>query len=89
MHDLNPIKLCRIKFQEDYEQKMIVNSKILEIFVDYIESDGFRRDFWIGKVRRLGLNQALAEFEECKSLTIKTYQSNYIHASNVENKFEV
>ena len=68
---------------------MTVNSKILEIFVDYIESDGFRRDFWIGKVRHLGLNQALAEFEECKSLIIKTYQSNCIHVRNVENEFEV
>ena len=66
-----------------------MNSKILEIFVDYIECDTFRRNFWIKKVRQLGLNQALAEFEECKSLIIKTYQSNYIHVSNIENEFEV
>ena len=68
---------------------MTTNLKLLEIFVDYIESDVTCRDYWIEKIRKLGLDEALAEFEECKSLIIKTYKSNCILLSHIENEFRV
>ena len=53
---------------------MLVGSRVLEEFIDHIESDGVLRLHWLQRIRESGFDQALSEYRDSLicSETIKT-----------------
>ena len=45
---------------------VLVGKKVLENFVDVIESDPEERKIWLARVREVGFDQALSEFCQSK-----------------------
>ena len=67
-------RLPKFKQRCSFKITMLAGSRVLEEFIDHIESDGVLRLHWLQRIRESGFDQALSEYRESLicSETIKT-----------------
>ena len=46
------------------QDMMLTHQKLLETFIEYIETNHAERYFWLNRIRKVGLDSALSEFEQ-------------------------
>ena len=59
-----------------HRERMLANQKLLEMFIDHIETDDTERHFWLSRIRKLGFDNALLEFKQHRSHTSRIHPVN-------------
>ena len=55
---------------------MLAHQKLLETFIEHIENNDAERYCWLNRIRGVGLDSALSEFEQQQRHTIGKRQRN-------------